>query len=128
MGTVATTHALFLLFLAEALLGLEFLEFSCGHGDAGGCAAVELPVGSKMGHGGHHVMIHIWQRQWTHLAFAGSGLLQGFGHHELTGNTICIFCLRPSDLCIVELNQTVELDAPFSKCIPLHLIVFKDVS
>jgi hypothetical protein len=77
MGTVATTHALFVLFLAEALLGLEFLEFSCGHGDAGGCAAVELPVGSKMGHGGHHVMIHIWQRQWTHLAFARSGLLQG---------------------------------------------------
>jgi len=38
---------------------------------------IGAPVGSKMGHGGHHVMIRIWQRQWTHLAFARSGLLQG---------------------------------------------------
>jgi len=54
---------------------------------------IGAPVGSKMGHGGHHVMIRIWQRQWTHLAFARSGLLQGFGRHELTGHTIRIFCL-----------------------------------
>jgi len=38
---------------------------------------IGAPVGSKMGHGGHHVMIRIWQRQWTHLAFVRSGLLQG---------------------------------------------------
>jgi hypothetical protein len=37
--------------------------------------SIGAPVGSKMGYGGHHVMIHIWQRQWTHLAFARSGLL-----------------------------------------------------
>ena len=42
MGTVATTMRCFCSFLLRPpLLGLEFLEFSCGHGDAGGCAAVD---------------------------------------------------------------------------------------
>lgn len=111
-------RCLFSFFAEAALVVLEFLGSSCGHGDAGGswlctCAAAELLCWFKNGAwrvpcddpylaktvDSHIAFCQIWfasreRMETTLLVFTGLLVkMVGCGRHEFMGNTICNFFL-----------------------------------